>query len=254
MSTNPSRSLLIVMSTLLAAGCVSQAEIESLTAKEMEKIRRQVPLTSSAAEKAYVYCVSRAIIAQLESPYDTIDWEVLVFDNEKVNAFAGAGGWIGVNNGIFAVATNQDELGAVIGHEVAHVTEQHSLESANQQLITGNIVNLGAAAVGGDLGQMVGIGAELLFFRPYSRSHEKEADVVGLEFMANAGFDPRASVQLHKNMDAAVGGDTPPQFLSTHPSAENRIGEFIKQLPTVLPLYNEAVAEGRRPNCRNPNS
>jgi len=253
MNTYPSRIIPTVLSTLLASGCVSQAEIEAVSEEQFEQMQTQMPLTSSAAEKAYAYCVSRAIISQLGDPYNSMDWEIEVFDNEMVNAFAMAGGKIGVFNGIFAVATTQDELAAVIGHEVAHVTGQHSLERANQELITGNIVDLGAAAIGGDIGQMVALGADLGIFLPYGRAQESEADVVGLEYMAGAGFDPRASVQLHKNMDAAARLSLP-QYLSTHPSAENRIGEFIKQLPTALPLYNKAVAEGRRPNCRNPNS
>jgi predicted Zn-dependent protease len=253
MKTYPSRFILTVLSTLLVAGCVSRAEIEALSDEQFEQMQTQMPLTSSAAEKAYVYCVSRAIISQLGDPYNSMDWEIEVFDNEMVNAFAMAGGKIGVFNGIFAVAVNQDQLAAVIGHEVAHVTEEHSLERANQQLITGNIVDLGAAAIGGDIGQMVAMGADIGLFLPYGRAQESEADVVGLEYMAGAGFDPRASVQLWKNMDEK-GGAGPPQFLSTHPSAENRIGDLIGELPETLPLYNEAIAAGKRPNCRVPNS
>ncbi len=103
------------------------------------------------------------------------------------------------------------------------------------------------------MGQMLALGADLGIFLPYGRGQETEADVVGLDYMAGAGFDPRASVQLWKNMEAAGGGG-PPEFLSTHPSAESRIGDLISQLPTALPLYNEAVAEGKRPNCRVPGS
>lgn len=253
MSSNPGRIFSTLVLMLLGVGCVSQAEIEAVSADEFEQMQTQMALTSSAMEKTYVYCVSRAIIAQLGSPYDTMDWEIEVFDNEMVNAFAMAGGKIGVFNGIFAVATTQDELAAVIGHEVAHVTQQHSLERANQELVTGNIVGLGSAAVGGNLGQMVAIGADLGFFLPYGRRQESEADVVGLDYMASAGFDPRASVQLWKNMEAKAGGG-PPEFLSTHPSADNRIGGLISQLPTALPLYNKVVAEGGRPSCRTPNS
>jgi len=253
MNTYPSRIIPTVLSTLLASGCVSQAEIEAVSEEQFEQMQTQMPLTSSAAEKAYAYCVSRAIIAQLGDPYNSMDWEIEVFDNEMVNAFAMAGGKIGVFNGIFAVATTQDELAAVIGHEVAHVTEQHSLERANQELVTGNIVNIGSAAVGGNMGQMIAMGADLGIFLPYGRAQESEADVVGLEYMAGAGFDPRASVQLWKNMEAKAGGG-PPQFLSTHPSATNRIGDLIGELPATLPMYNEAVAEGKRPNCRVPGS
>lgn len=253
MNTYPGRFILMVMSTLLAVGCVSQAEIEALSDDEFERMQNQMPTTSSAAEKAYVYCVSRAIIAQMDPPYDTMDWEIEVFDNEVVQAFAMAGGKIGVFNGLLAVATTQDELAAVIGHEVAHVTEQHMLERANQQLGLGTVVDLSSAALGGNMGQMLAMGAQLGIFLPYGRGQETEADVVGLDYMAGAGFDPRASVQLWKNMEAKAGGG-PPQFLSTHPSAENRIGDLISQLPTALPLYNEAVAEGKRPNCRVPGS
>ncbi|MGI9309527.1 MAG: M48 family metallopeptidase, partial [Gammaproteobacteria bacterium] len=196
-------------------------------------------------------------IRQLDKPYSEYDWEIEVFDAEEVNAFAMPGGKIGVFTGIFKVATNQDELAAVIGHEVAHVTEDHALERANREAVTAGAVDFGAAAVGGSTGLgtqnsavLLGMGAQLGLSLPYGRAQESEADLEGLVYMSNAGFDPRASIQLWKNMKGQKKG-APPEFLSTHPSSTSRIADLIAELREVLPLYNEALDADRRPDCQH---
>ncbi|MGI9308467.1 MAG: M48 family metalloprotease, partial [Gammaproteobacteria bacterium] len=121
---------------VLLVACVSRFEVENESEKQFSSMRTQIPISNNATQKAYVLCVSRAIIRQLDKPYSEYDWEVEVFDAEEVNAFAMPGGKIGVFTGILDVASTPDQLGAVIGHEVAHVTEQHSLERYNRELTT----------------------------------------------------------------------------------------------------------------------
>lgn len=245
----------LLLSVLAVSGCtvpiVSERELQIQSDAEFQKMRTQMVESRDARVRGYVQCVSDAILAEVNEPYASLDWEVVVFDDEAVNAFALPGGHIGVFTGLLKVAENQDQLAAVIGHEVAHVTERHSYEQVNRQYTTQGAVVAGAAVLGG--GQttydLLSMGAQIGLTLPYGRRAESEADVVGLRFMADAGFDPRASVQLWKNMDAK-GGASPPQFLSTHPSSTTRISGLIAQLPEALDEFNGARAEGKRPACR----
>jgi predicted Zn-dependent protease len=240
---------------LLAAGCslplASESEIDTQGDAEFQKIRNQTPISTDAGRRAYVTCVADAIIRQLPPPYVDQDWEIEVFESEEINAFALPGGHIGVFEGIFKVAENQDQLATVIGHEVAHVTEQHALKRYNREATTrigvvGVAIATGTGQAGADLAGMV---ANLGLSLPFSRAEESEADTVGLRYMAAAGFDPRQSVPLWQNMQKKnkLG---PPEMLSTHPSSESRIDELVGQFPASLKLYNEAQAAGRKPRCQ----
>lgn len=234
-------------------GCVSQAQIETESADQFQQMRTSMPVSTSLADKAYVRCVSTAIIQQLEEPYASYEWDIEVFEDENINAFAMPGGKIGVFTGIFKVATNQDELAAVIGHEIAHVTQEHSLERANRSMVTQGAAVFGSevldASTGLETTDVMVMGAELGQLRPYGRSQESEADLEGLKYMAAAGFDPRASINLWTNM-AKVNKGEPPEWLSTHPSGDSRIGDLAAELSETLPVYNAARAAGRKPDCK----
>jgi predicted Zn-dependent protease len=244
---------IFLLAACLLAGCVSQVQIEQESADQFAQMRSQMPVSNSLADKAYVRCVANLIVKQLEEPYASYNWDIEVFEDEAVNAFAMPGGKIGVFTGIFKVATNQDELGAVIGHEVAHVTRDHSLERANRTMITQNSAIIGSevldASTGVETTDLVVMGADLVFLKPYGRGQESEADLVGLKYMADAGFDPRASIALWTNM-ARENPAGPPEWLSTHPSGDSRIAELAGDLAETLPLYNAALEAGRKPNCR----
>lgn len=248
------RKLIIgTLTGILAAGCsipfVSEQEIAIEADQQFSAMRAQMPVSTDVNVRRYVFCVAENIIAQLEEPYASLDWEIEIFEDEAVNAFAMPGGKIGVFTGILEVAENQDQLGAVLGHEVAHVTLHHSVERANRELTT----QIGASAAGallggGSTGDLVQLGAQLGLSLPYGRAQESEADVVGLVYMSDAGFDPRQSVQLWKNMAEKSKG-APPEFLSTHPSSDTRIDDLISDLPTALQEYNEAKSAGKIPQC-----
>jgi len=248
--------LLVSFALLSLAGCSlplgSESEIDSQGDAEFQKIRAKTPTVTDARQRVYVTCVANAIIQQLPAPYSDKDWEIEVFDSEEINAFALPGGHIGVFSGIFKVAENQDELATVLGHEVAHVTQQHALKRYNREATTqigvvGVAVATGTGQAGADLAGMV---ANLGLSLPFSRGEESEADTVGLRYMAAAGFDPRQSVALWENMEKKnkLG---PPEMLSTHPSSGHRIEELIGQFPTALKTYNEAQAAGRKPTCQH---
>jgi predicted Zn-dependent protease len=253
-----SYNFLLRINGLLAAvfvlgGCVSSAQIEMESDDQFQQMRNTMSVSNSLTDKAYVRCVSKMIIQQLDEPYASYDWEIELFDDESINAFAMPGGKIGVFTGIFKVAKNQDQLAAVLGHEVAHVTEDHSLERANRDSITRGVAVYGSeifdATTGLETTDIIVMGAQVGLLLPYGRAQESEADIVGLEYMAAAGFDPRASITLWTNMGKATPLGPPP-FLSTHPSGDARIRDLAAELSVVLPLYNEALEQNRRPTCR----
>ena len=251
----PAALLPLLLPTLLLSACslplYSESELESESGQQFQEMRAQTPASTDARTTAYVNCVAADIVQQLEKPYSDEDWDVVVFESEDINAFAMPGGHIGVYTGLLAVAENQDQLAAVIGHEVAHVTQQHSLKRANREATTqvGVIAGTAVLGAGPGVGDMVSMGAQLGLSLPFSRANETEADTVGLNYMADAGFNPSASIQLWKNM-AAKSKLGPPQFLSTHPSGDSRIQDLIKQLPEALKRSNAAQAAGRKPNCQ----
>lgn len=243
-----------LVAVLVLTGCAlplaSESELETESNKQFQKMRTELVVSNDAQARAYINCVSAAIVRELERPYADKAWDVEVFDSEDINAFAMPGGRIGVYTGILKVAENQDQLATVIGHEVAHVTRQHALNRVNREMTTQAGVIAGSAVLGGGqaTGQLLSMGAQLGLSLPYGRGQESDADVVGLKYMAAAGFNPQQSIQLWKNM-AKKSKLGPAAFLSTHPSGDARIQDLIEQLPAALKLYNEAQAAGKKPVC-----
>jgi predicted Zn-dependent protease len=187
------------------------------------------------------------------TPAETIarGWEVQVFADDDANAFALPGGKIGVYTGLLKVARTQDQLAAVIGHEVAHVLSRH----ANERVSTAYTAEAALTAVGTSgivspqLMGLMGLGAQVGVLLPFSRTQESEADILGLDLMARAGFDPRQSIALWQNMNASRKGGAPPEFMSTHPSDATRMSKLNARMPHAMSLYQAAQAGGRRPRC-----
>jgi len=168
-------------------------------------------------------------------------WEVNLIGSRQINAFCMPGGKIAFYSGILEkLQLSDDEVAMVMGHEIAHALREHARERMGKSAAT----NIGASLLGqvlglGQLGQtLTNYGAELLTLK-FSRENETDADLVGLELAARAGFDPRASVTLWQKMSAANSG-APPQWLSTHPSGSSRIEELERSLPRVMPLYERS--------------
>lgn len=233
----------------------SQIEMEAESARAFNKMRASMPLVTDRETIDFVACVAQAVVEQLEPPYNDIEWELAIFEEEAVNAFAMPGGKIGVFSGILKVTENQHQLATVIGHEIAHVTAGHSVSRASRDDLTRVGINVASIILGGGHSgatytaqQALAAGAAFGISLPYKRGQESEADVIGLEYMARAGFDPRESVPLWQRMDAG-GGNRPAEFLSTHPASETRIENLINEWQKTLPFYNQAQAEGRVPDC-----
>jgi predicted Zn-dependent protease len=180
-----------------------------------------------------------------------------VFVDNEPNAFALPGGKVGVYTGIFTVARDQNQLAGVISHEIGHVISRHHEERITRQMGAQGAVELIGAVLGSRYGEGAATAArqggsvlaQTGFLLPGSREQESEADVVGQQLMAQAGFDPRGAVMLWENMIAASNNSRPPQWLSTHPNPENRIRELQQRAASLMPVYEEARAAGRRPSC-----
>ena len=173
-------------------------------------------------------------------------WEVNLIGSRQVNAFCMPGGKIVFYTGILnQLSLTDDEVAMVMGHEIAHALREHARERMGKNAATGIGANLIGQVLGlGQLGQTVThYGAQLLTLE-FSRSDESEADLVGMELAARAGFNPRAGVSLWRKMGAAQKG-APPQWLSTHPSGSTRIADIEANLPRVLPLYERAIHSAR---------
>lgn len=223
---------------------VSNEEVSQMGIASYRQMQGKMPATKDAKINAYVQCVSRAVTAEAGGG----SWEVTTFESKDLNAFALPGGKIGVYTGLLKAATNQDQLAAVIGHEVAHVLANHSAERLSNEMAAG-IGSQVAGAVTGYDPQLFGLAGNVFFVLPYSRTHESEGDQLGLDIMAKAGFDPRQSITLWQNMARIGGGQKPAEFLSTHPSDETRIRKLSEHLNVAMPLYEQARANGKRPNC-----
>ena len=232
-------------------GGVSEQQLNQLGAQAFVEAKTKGPLSNDAKQNAYVRCVVNALVRQLPPQTQGTSWETALFANKEPNAFALPGGKVGVNTGIFSVAKNQDQLAAVLAHEIGHVVERHHDERITRQMGASGAVQL-LGALAGDYGTLATQGGSLLaqtgFLLPGSRVQETEADVVGQRLMAEAGFDPAQAVNLWQNMIAS-GGGRPPEWLSTHPNPESRIQELRSRAGTLAPTYQQARASGRVPRC-----
>ncbi len=232
----------------------SENELNKMGSESFEEMKKQTPISTDKATNNFVQCVAHAITKNVSKSVHQGDWEVVVFNSAQVNAFALPGGKIGVYTGILNVTEDQDQLGAIIGHEVGHVIEHHS----NERLSASKLKNIGMIAATTAVGfsdienkglWMAGLGIGLQYgvIMPYGRSHESEADIVGQELMARSGFAPSASIKLWQNM-AKLSKDAPAEFMSTHPSNETRIKQLTEHLAESMKLYQA----GNNPKCKKP--
>ncbi|MGD2113058.1 MAG: M48 family metallopeptidase [Gammaproteobacteria bacterium] len=241
-STSPTgRSQLVLM---------PDSQMDQMGLQAFTNIKSEKPASSDRSANRFVQCVANAITREVGG-----SWEVVVFEDDSANAFALPGGKIGVNSGLLKVATNQHQLATVIGHEVAHVQARHSNERVSQKFAVEqglgliNAVASPTSGTGRTVMGLLGVGAQYGVLLPYSRLQESEADMLGLDVMAKAGFDPRESTRLWINMSRASDGQ-PPEFLSTHPSHSTRISDLERRIPAALQLQQRAQQLGRKPDCR----
>ncbi len=180
------------------------------------------------------------------------DWEFVVFDVPQINAFAMAGGKVGVFTGLYKVAKTDDQLASVIAHEIAHVTAKHVHEKLSRELavsavgVVGTVGGLAGGVSGltvDALSQVYGLTTGISGFA-FDRAKEKEADYIGLMYMARAGYDPHAAVQVMEALELESANDPiQPAFLSTHPSHPERILQLMDAMPKALEEQQKSAVQ-----------
>jgi predicted Zn-dependent protease len=230
---------------LVSSEDVSQGA-EQAYAQEVQKAREIGKLNTDPALTARVRKISERLIPQtsvFRPDAPSWKWEINTLKTDDMNAYAMPGGKIMVYSGLVEKLNLTDaELAAVLGHEISHALREHTRERvsrayAQQLALAGVAVVTGAGAGALDLANQV---ASVTFQLPHSREQEAEADVMGLELMARAGYDPHAAVNVWTKMMSAQEKGGPPEFLSTHPAPANRIADLQAHLPKVIPLYEHA--------------
>src|SRR5215510_2204363 len=215
---------------------VSSADLDKAAVQQYQQTLGQASQKGALNQNPQQVARVRAIAARL-IPQTAVfrpeapgwKWEVNVISSKELNAWCMPGGKIAFYSGLIeTLKLTDDEIAAVMGHEISHALREHARERASQQLASQTLVNIGAAALGvgqggADLGAVI---ANVTFNLPYSRLQETEADRMGVELAARAGYDPRAAVALWQKMAQISQGSAPPALLSTHPSNEARIQDL----------------------------
>ncbi len=234
---------------LLPASSVDKMSAQAYTQTLQEATKKQA-LNVNKAQLERVRTISNRLIAQVgvfRPDATKWNWEVNVEQNDALNAYCMPGGKIMVLSGMMdKLKATDDELAAVIGHEIAHALREHGRERMSQAYVQqfglqalAAFVSNGAA--GGALVKGADMGTNLFFALPNGREQERESDRIGLELSARAGYNPEAAVTLWQKM-SAQNKNAPPEFLSTHPASENRIADLQALTPKVKPLYEAAKA------------
>ena len=214
------------------------AQLSQASASAWQQLQAQTPTLSSGQQYQRVMRVWNRVAAA--TPKAGESWDVQVFDSEEVNAFVMPGNRVGVYTGLVDLVENDDQLAAVLGHEVAHAIYRHANQRATRQAAASTAVQVGASALGGSeaigasaeqIGALGSVAANLGVVLPYSRNAELEADLAGVDYMHNAGYDPRAAIRLWEVMQQNNSQRTA-DFLSTHPNPDTRqqrIREYIQR-------------------------
>ena len=234
---------------------VSAEQIEQAAAQQYREMLQQATAKNALAGSSSPQLLRLRAIAQRLIPF-TFEWndrarawrwEVNLINSAQINAFCMPGGKIAFFTGILEkLKLTDDEVAMIMGHEAAHALREHARERIGKTTATRGAIEIGAALFGlGNGGRLLAdMGGQLLTLQ-FSRSDESEADLVGIELAARAGYDPNAGVTLWQKMGAAAKS-APPQFISTHPSGPTRISDIQRSLPQVEPLYARAGKPGQR--------
>jgi predicted Zn-dependent protease len=229
---------------------VSSEEVEASSKKQysqmMAEAQKKGVLDRNAAQVQRVRAITQKLAAHVgafRADAAKWPWEVHVVSLDEVNAWCMPGGKMAIYTGLIEKLNATDaEIAAVMGHEISHALREHARERISRQMGTQMAVGIAGALFGiGELGQNLGsMVADVTLNLPNSRTHEVEADRMGVELAARAGYDPRAAIGLWEKMAKVSNGGQPPKWLSTHPSHEDRINDLRAYSERVMPLYQAA--------------
>lgn len=234
--------LMTSVSDEMQMGAQAYAQVKNDPKMRLSQDPREVEPVKRVAARI-IEAAKRSKYAEMAQQFQ---WEVTVIKDDKTaNAFALPGGKMAVYTGIFPVAKTEAGLAAVMGHEVVHALARHGAERMSQGQLTNAALQVAGAAAGASGGGLMsqaamaalGVGAQVGVLLPFSRKHESEADYIGILLAADAGYDPRESVQLWERMEQLSSGGGPAEFLSTHPGHDTRIQQLKKWMPEAMALY-----------------
>lgn len=235
---------------------VSDQQINEMGVKAFEEMKASGKLSQDPKKREIAQCIVKSLISPLGQQLGPGGWEVQVFESPDPNAFALPGGKVGIYTGMFDLVKTQDEMAAVVGHEIAHVARGHSKKRVERQLKTQIGLSLLDAIAGSQttenrarmITQGVGLFAQGGYLLPNSREQEVEADLDGQIIMSRAGYDPMGAVSLWQRVQA-LDKAQPPQFLSTHPNSGRRIESLSQRAPGLAKVQQAARQAGRKPKC-----
>lgn len=260
------KNSLIIFALLLLTSCgsvlltgrkqllvIPNTQMLALSADSYSQVLSDTPISSNAEYIRSVKQVGARVASAVEeylklqgqaTSIDGFDWQFNVLESEQLNAWCMPGGQIAFYEGIMPVCGDDNGIAIVMGHEIAHAIAKHGNERMSQQLL----INMGGIALSEALKTKkeetqqlallaFGVGTQVGVALPYSRTHETEADELGLYFMAMAGYDPQTAPAFWERM-SAQGGELPPEILSTHPHPTTRIEELKKYMPKAMEYYN----------------
>ena len=230
---------------------ISASQIDRISASSFEQqakaAQKKNILITSGPQYERLKTIANRLIPQTAVFRDDThswNWGLQLIDSPMVNATCAPGGRITFYTGIInKLNLTDDEIAAIMGHEIAHAVREHGREQVSQALAQNVITNVALATAGAGSVQSIDAANQIMQYvlvLPNSRQNEKEADAIGLEIAARGGYDPRAAITLWEKMSKESKGKNPPEFLSTHPSNENRIKELSALMPRVMPLYEAA--------------
>ncbi len=231
---------------------VSSADVDKMAAQAYSQLKSESTQKGQLNTDAEMTARVRAIALRIQPETRVFrqdapqwDWQVNVIESKELNAFCMPGGRIMFYSGLIdQLQLTDDEIAVVMGHEIAHALREHSREQMSQSMAAQTGLGVGSILLGGGAGaDLAAQGYQALVATQFSRTDENEADRIGLELSARAGYDPRAGLTLWKKMGEASKG-APPEFLSTHPADASRAKTIQSLLPTVVPLYDKAKATG----------
>lgn len=234
---------------------IPDSEMLSMSFQQYSEFIKGSKLSADANNTAMVKRVGQNVQKAVEKYFEQnnmsdrlkgYNWEFNLVESSEINAWCMPGGKVVVYTGILPLTKSEEGLAVVLGHEIAHAIAEHGNERMSQILLT----QLGGVALSEALSSqpqqtrdlwlgVYGLGAQVGVLLPYSRTHESEADKLGLIFMSMAGYDPNTAVEFWERMAAQKQGQAPPEFLSTHPSDRTRIEDIKKNLPEALKYYKK---------------
>jgi predicted Zn-dependent protease len=222
---------------LLAAGCatnpetgrsqlilIDDSQLQQASLQAWAQMRQQVPTWNNAAAQRRLETVGRRVVNAAGRGNQT--WEFVLFDTDQKNAFVLPGGQVGFYRGLYEISERDDWIATVLGHETGHVTGRHAAERYSREAATQTALQVAGTQINSQLAMAaLGLGAQVGLSLPFSREQEAEADILGIRYMHEAGYDVRQAIPFWQRMQES-GGSRPPEFLSTHPDPDNRIARI----------------------------